>query len=116
MAKKEQEEKDIAQENKEDDNILENLEGELKQEDHKENDLSKMKIIALLALGFFVGIMFKSQALKSFAVGYDDYKLTQYQSDYPKVESDKEKQSPQEKLEIKDDVEDLEDRKNNKIN
>jgi hypothetical protein len=57
----------------------------------KGNDkkLSKIKITALFALGFFIGIMFKSQALKSFAVGYDDYKISQYKSDYPVMKKEK---------------------------
>ncbi|MDZ7611627.1 MAG: hypothetical protein U5L10_02595 [Candidatus Moranbacteria bacterium] len=65
--------------------FLEEKEREEREEinEEKNKKLGKFKIVALFLLGIFAGVMFKSQALKSFTIGFDDYRIPAYQSDYP---------------------------------
>jgi flagellar biosynthesis protein FlhB len=55
-----------------------------------------LKLALLFLVGFLLGIMFKTQALKSFTTGFEDYKISEYKSDFvgsAKPESDSGKES-----------------------
>ncbi len=38
---------------------------------------TRLRFVALFFLGFLLGVMFKSQSLKTVVIGYDDHKIFQ---------------------------------------
>jgi hypothetical protein len=57
--------------------IIKSVSGKIKKFIENEKFKIRLKFLALFLLGFLLGLMFKSQALKSIVVGYDDYKIFQ---------------------------------------
>ncbi|MFW5885176.1 MAG: hypothetical protein ACOCUF_03060 [Patescibacteria group bacterium] len=53
------------------------------------------KLTLLFLVGFLVGIMFKTQALSSFTSGFEDYKISEYKSDYFNSSDSEPKSQPQ---------------------
>ena len=81
-------------------------------------DLFTLKNFMILLLGFVLGYLIKGQAIQNITIGYDDYKLPQWNNieeeniDTKIVEIDTDQNNKNEQLEIKEGEDEIKTEKN----